>query len=103
MVKYGEIGALLKGKKLKKPSLEVSVYKSHGEPMESMDDTKYLKEDLKRQKKDVLEYEELIEKWVPEDIAAMAKKKVEAQLADAKLRVSETRARIKMRSKKEVV
>ena len=102
MAKSTAMGAMLrkyKGGLKKKPSLEVSVYKSHGDMAESVDDTKYLKEDLKRQKKNVLEYQEIIEKWVPEDVAAMAKKKVEAQLDDAKLRVTETRARIKMRSK----
>ena len=102
MAKYGAIGGLLRNKNMlkKKPTLEVSVYKSHGgEAVESMDDTKYLKQDLKRQKKSVLEFEEILEKWVPEDIAALAKKKVEEQLGNAKIRVAETRARIKMRRK----
>ena len=101
MSKYGEMGAMLRKNKkgLKKPSLDISVYKSHGEPMESIDDTKYLREDLKRHKKDVLEYGEILEKWVPEDVAAQAKKQVDQKLSEAKLRITETRARIKMRSK----
>ena len=101
MAKYGAIGGLLRNKNMlkKKPTLEVSVYKSHGgEAVESMDDTKYLKQDLKRQKKSVLEFEEILEKWVPEDIAAMARKEVEKKLAESKLRITETRARIKLRS-----
>jgi len=103
MAKSTAMGAMLRKNKnglSKKPKLEVSVYKTHGDDMlGSMDDTKYLKQDLKRQKESVREYEEILEKWVPEDVAAMAKKNVEQKLAEAKLSVTETRSRIKVRRK----
>ena len=101
MAKMTGIGEMLrKNKGLKKSKLEVSVYKSSGAvTAPTMDmDVKYLKEDLKRKKKSVLEYEEILEKQVPEDIAAMAKKEVEQKLAESKLRVNDVRARIRLRS-----
>ncbi len=100
MAKTTGIGEMLrKNKGLKKPSIEVSVYKPHsGDSPISMDDTKYLKKDLQREKKSVLEFEEILEKWVPEDIAAMARKEVEQKLAESKLRIKDVRARIKLRS-----
>lgn len=86
--------------KKKSPELEVSVYLPHkNEGVEPMhDDSKYLKEDLKREVKRAAEYDKILETWVPEDVAAQAKKEVEKKLAECKIRVRELKARIKVRS-----
>lgn len=103
MSKYDMTDTLMrhrkKGRLKKPPKIEVSVYvPSRDEPLKPMDDNKYLKEDLKREVERTMKYEKVLNNWVPEDVAAMAKKEVERKLAECKIRVRELKARIKVRS-----
>jgi hypothetical protein len=66
--------------------------------VKAVDDNKYLKEDLKRERARITKYQSVLDTWVPEDVAAKAKKEVEQKLAECKIRVRELRARIKVRS-----
>ncbi len=94
-----KISEMMKGKGMKK-GVDVSVHlKSDGYVTVPYDEAKYLKKDLKHQKEKVLQYQKVLDEWVPEDIAAMAKEKLEKELAEAKLTVRETRARLKLRGK----
>jgi hypothetical protein len=83
----------------KSPNVEVSVYvPSSDEPKLAVDDKKWLKKDIQRAVEKVARYEKVLHNWVPEDIAAKAKKEVEQKLAEQKLHVREMKARLKIRS-----
>jgi hypothetical protein len=100
---YKMTDTLLKHRKrgrLKKPKFEVSVYVPARDEANSIDDTKYLKEDLKREVERAMKYEKILKNWVPEDVAAKAKAEVEQKLAESKLRVRELKGRIKVRKMK---
>ena len=88
------------GKLAKAPKFDMHVYvPSKDEPRFSEEDeTKYLKKDLKRETEKISKYEKILRAWVPEDVAAKAKKEVERQLAECRIRVSELKAKIKVRS-----
>jgi len=88
--------------KLKKPSLSVNVY-SHapGDGMNAPDESKWMKEDLKRERDQIKRYEQILETWVPEEVAAQAKADVEMKLSECKLRVKDIRARMKLRAKED--
>ena len=92
------------GKLTKKemPKVDVRVYvPSGGEPVAASYDSKFDRDELKREQGRVVKYQKLLDNWVPEDVAEAAKKKVERQMAECKLHIQELKGRIKLRSKKE--
>ena len=102
-----KVTGMLMGRRKKgglQKKMDVSVYVSSKDDAVGADpdeNTKWMKEDLARDVQKVKDYKEILETWVPEEVAARAKADVELQLAECKLRVQETRGRIKLRSKKE--
>jgi hypothetical protein len=89
---------------LQKAVVDVDVYvrtppmKGEAQPMD-VDDTKWLKEDLKAEKDRLKMYGKVLDNWVPEDVAAKAKADVESKMAECKLRIQELKGRINLRSK----
>lgn len=105
MAKVNPVGDMLmshaKGGGLVRADIDVFVRtKMKGDNEPEMDDTKWLKEDLKREKAQLKGYRAILDNWVPEDVAAKAEADVKQKIAECKLRVQELSARLKLRSKK---
>ena len=95
LVSHSRKGGLMKA--------DIDVYvrtKRKGDAELGYDETKYLKEDLKREKEQLKGYKAILDNWVPEDVAAKAEADVKQKMAECKLRVQELSARLKLRSKK---
>ena len=80
---FSENGVLKKASPVK---LEIHANVRRAYPGEAvatdMHELKYLKEDRARLLKEVKDIKKQLENWIPEDIAALAKKSLEKQLAD---------------------
>jgi hypothetical protein len=92
----GHLAMMRSSGKLSKPSLQVNAYVNVGGQHEP-DVTQYDKEELKRTKAEVAGIEQALENWVPEDVAARAKRSLEIDLRSKKARVEELKARISAR------
>jgi rubrerythrin len=97
-----EISKMLSGhKRLGKPKLQVSAYVSHHDDdmAEPSHESKWLKQDLKREQRTLKGYRKVLSEWDNDAVAAKAKLDVEKKLAESRLRVKDYRARIKLWAK----
>jgi hypothetical protein len=81
-------------KKLK-PSLQIHAFVDTMPVPDKSNETKYLKEDLKRCKEECAQIEKVLSEWVPEDVAARAEKSLRAELKRKHSRMVEMRASLK--------
>lgn len=92
----GHIADMLGNKKLK-PKLQVSAYVSpYGavEAMSPMEDTKYLKRELKMVKEEIAATKKALDNWIPEDVAERAERALRKDLKSKEARLAELSARL---------
>jgi hypothetical protein len=78
----------------KKPKIDVSVHVPlRDEP--TIDEKRFIRQDLTRMREKAKRYQSVLDTWVPEDVAAKAKKSVEERLDDCKMRIRELNTRLK--------
>ena len=80
--------------KLSKPSLQISAYVGSETPQEVGEDTKWLKQDLKRCKDECAAIQKALDNWVPEDVAERAEKSLRKELKRQEARMAEIKARL---------
>ncbi len=95
----GQISKMMSKTKLN-PQLQVSAFITTGDEP-AFDDTAYLKEDLKRCDAKINKIKSVLDNWIPEDIAAQAKKSLEADLENEKAQRASIKAQLKARNVKE--
>jgi hypothetical protein len=80
--------------RLSKPSLQIHAYVGNDVPQEVGEDTKWLKQDLKRCKQECAEIKKALDNWVPEDVADRAEKSLRKELKRKEARMAELSARL---------
>ncbi len=82
-------GHLVGMSKKLKPTLHVSAFVDTFPQPKKTDESKFLRQDLKRCKEECAAIEKALDEWVPEDVAARAEKSLRAELKRKQARMDE--------------